>query len=474
VAFDGMERGHGVVNDADGPLADRPLADRPLADRPRADRPAVIGAGPAGLAAAWTLAEAGLRPVLYDAAPRAGGMLRTDQLDGVHVDVGVQLVGSPHTALFDLARRAGAGSLLRKSPGHDALWRRGRAHGITYGSVASMVASGALPMTLKLKLASRYVPFLKTQARRLDVNDPAGSGGAEYDDESIGAWGRRELGDDFVELLVYPLLAAYYGALPEETGAGIYHALARAGMDVSVYGVAGGFGALADALVTALEARGAHFELGSAVRSVRALRGGGVLVDGERFAGAVVAVAANRAAALLDAEGELAAWLDGVVERSALTVAYRLDRAAPGDWFGLSFPRTTEPGRRIAVACAMSRKLPGLVPQGGDAVVVLPAPHALPGLLSRSDDDVAATLLADLDSVLPGIGRRVRSHRVYRHDDAYTVFGPGHVKRLLRYDASWLPPGVALAGDYLVAPTVEGAVRSGIRAAARVLETRPG
>jgi protoporphyrinogen/coproporphyrinogen III oxidase len=437
----------------------------------------VVGAGPAGLAAAFTLVEAGLRPVLVDAAPRAGGMLRTELLDGARVDVGVQLVGSSHTALFDLARQAGAASLLLRTPGHDALWRDGRTHGITYGSVARMATSGALPLTLKLKLASRYVPYLKAQARRLDVNDPAGSGGDAFDDESIGAWGRRELGDEFVELLVYPLLAAFYGALPEETGAGIYHALARTGMDVSVYGAAGGFGALADALLAALQERGVEFVPGTTVRAVRALQqnDGGVSVDGERYSAAVLAVPANRAAALLDAGGELAAWLGAVRERSTLTVAYRLDRTMPGDWFALSFPRTSRPGQRTAVACVMSRKLQGLVPAGGDAVVAMPAPHALSQLMSRSDDDVAATLLADLESALRGISRRVTGARVFRYDDAYTVFDPGHVRRLLQYDPSWVPPGIALAGDYLMAPSVEGAVRSGIRAAHRIAAaTAPG
>jgi protoporphyrinogen/coproporphyrinogen III oxidase len=429
----------------------------------------VVGAGPAGLAAAWRLADAGATVIVHDAAPRTGGLLRTEELDGARVDVGVQLVGSPHTSLFELARRVNAGDVLQRSAGHDALWRRGRPHGITYGSVSSMVASGALPMTLKLRMASRYVPFLKGAARDLDVNDPAASGGAAFDDESIGAWGARELGDDFVELLAYPLLAAYYGAEPEETGAGIYHALARTGMDVSVYGARGGLGALAAAWTRALEARGVRFVLGSAVRSVT-VSGGVVEADGTRCDAAVIAVQAPRAAALLGAEGALAQWLGAVRERSTFTVAYRLDRRLPGDWFGLSLPRSSVPGRRIAAVCAMSRKLPGLV-DAGDAIVVMPAPQAVPDLLAMDDAAIADRLLRDLELVAPGIGARVTGAggSVFRFDDGYTLFGPGYVRHLTAFEPSWLPPAVALAGDYLVAPSVEGAVRSGLRAADRLL-----
>mgnify|MGYP006209594707 CR=1 FL=1 len=53
--------------------------------------------------------------------------------------------------------------------------------------------------------------------------------------------------------------------------------------------------------------------------------------------------------------------------------------------------------------------------------------------------------------------------------EGYTLFRPGYLRHLLEYDANWLGANVALAGDYLVAPTVEGAVISGRRAANHLL-----
>lgn len=426
-------------------------------------RVAVIGAGPAGLAAAWELTERGVDVDLLEREPQAGGLLRTEEIDGAQVDLAVQLVASAHSSFIELLGQAGAGGLLRRTPGRDALWRRGRPHGITYGSVSSMVGSGALPTTLKLKLGAKYLPYLHRHAQDLDAMDLPGSGGEHFDRQSIATWGRRELGDEFVELLAYPLLAAYYGALPEETSAGVYHALARVGMDVTVHGAAGGFGSAAATVLEALESRGCRFRSGTEVRSV-APSLERVLVDDVAYDGAVLAVPANRAAAVLDADGELGAWLGAVLERSTLTVALRLNRAFPGDYFGLSFPRATPEGRRVAAVCVHSRKLPGLVPEGSDALVVLPAPSAVAALLDRSDDEVVGALLGDLDGAVRGLGRHVTAARVYRFEDAYTVFEPGHIRRLHGYDAAWLSPRVALAGDYLTAPSVEGAVRSGRRA----------
>ncbi len=48
----------------------------------------VIGAGPAGLAAAHALAGAGLRPIVLERLDRVGGLARTDEYRGFHFDLG--------------------------------------------------------------------------------------------------------------------------------------------------------------------------------------------------------------------------------------------------------------------------------------------------------------------------------------------------------------------------------------------------
>jgi protoporphyrinogen/coproporphyrinogen III oxidase len=433
---------------------------------------AVIGAGAAGLAAALELQRSGAQVTLYERTERAGGALRTEQLEGARVDVGVQLVSSSHTALFELCARTGTRELLRRAPGRDAMWRKERAHAITYGSVASMATSSALPTTLKLKLAARYLPFLSSHARGLDANDPSGTGGLAHDDESIAAWGERELGRDFVELLVYPLLGAYHGAVPEQTSAALYHALARVGIDVSVYAVLGGFGALPDAWLRAFRQQGGQYRSAVEVTAVSGTDSGTTVSTAEGAAShdaVVVAVPAPRARGLVPGD-ELRAWLSGVRMQPAFTVAFLMERPYPGNYFGLSFPRTDPVGERVVALCVQRNKLGGLVPGGGDVLVALPAPSGAAQLLERGDEAVASAILESLERAVPGMRRRVVSTHVQRFDDGYVLFPPGYLHHLHRFDPAWLPKRIALAGQYLVAPSVEGAVRSGIRAAARVLE----
>lgn len=430
----------------------------------------VVGGGPAGLAAAWALASAGVRVTLYDRRPEPGGLLRTDELDGARADVAVQLLGGQYKETIALARAAGVGDLLVRAPGRDALWRAGRAHTLTYGSVSSMAASTALPTGLKIRLAARYIPYLRRHAAILDANAPASA--AELDVESIAEWGRRELGDDFVELLVYPQLASYYATTPERTSAPFYHALARVGLDLSLYAVRGGTAELARAIGRALEARGARFVGEIDVRAVRAgpsgvevtWDGGGALHEA-----VVVAVPPRTAAAITGLDGPIRTWFDGVRENPAASVALVVEGQVAADYFGLSVPRVEAPGDALAAVCIQGRKGAGLDGAEKSVIVAYPSPAAMPRILEAGPEEALAAMLPSIENVLPEVAGRIARARVYRFPDAGVAFYPGYLRHLAAFDADWLPSRLALAGDYLVAPTVEGAVRSGLAAARRLL-----
>jgi protoporphyrinogen oxidase len=88
---------------------------------------------------------------------------------------------------------------------------------------------------------------------------------------------------------------------------------------------------------------------------------------------------------------------------------------------------------------------------------------------------VLDVILPDLAKTFPGIASSIRTARVYRWPHGWTVIRPGYLRHLAKLRAERPDAGhprVAFAGDYLVAPNVEGAVTSGLAAAERLLAGR--
>lgn len=426
----------------------------------------------AGLAAALRLAGAGCSVTVLEASERAGGSLRSDALEGAEVDCGVQLLSSTYRSFFRLASELDVGERLIRTPGRDALWGNGSAHVMTYGSPASMATSSALPTLLKLKVASKYLPYLAARCRGLDANDPVGTGGLPLDDRSIADWGAVEMGRSFVELMAYPFLGAYYGATPEGTSAAFYHALARVGMDVKLYTFAGGMGVFARAALERLGAWSTTVEFGARVDALRWERGSvAVRAGGEEreYDAVVLALPARECARLLGENGRLATWLAGVRTTPATALGVVLSKPLRTGYFGVAAPRTETVGETLVAACVQSGKLATLVPEGRDVVVAFPAPRIAADMAAASPNVVVDRLLPALETLLGPLESSIIAAKVYRHETGYVQFYPGYLRHLETWDGGALPAGVEVAGDWRVAPTVEGAVRSGEIAAAALL-----
>lgn len=434
---------------------------------------AVVGAGPAGLTAAYELQRAGHRAVVYDANPWIGGRTRTDPVDGYRIDAGAQLIGSIYTRVLTLVDELGLGARLVRSPGRDALWRGGRAHEVVYGSVSGMLGSGAIPLGTKLRLGATYLPFLTRHGEDLDLHEPERAAGAGLDSESIASWGAREMGRDFVDYLVYPQLTGYYGALPEETSAALYHLLARHGMDVAVHAFRDGASTLAEALARTLRSGGGEVHLESPVAAIE--RVGDRLrlstAEGAReFDAVVVATPGPEARRLLsDAAPELSSWLAAVRVRPALTVGLLLERPAGVRYFGLSFPR--DESSTVAAVCVQENKGAETIPEGRGALVALIRPDVAERLVDADAKAIVDAVLPDLVRAFPGIDAHVRRARVYRWPAGNPLVYPRYLAHLAALRGGVERPGpVVLAGDYLYTPSVEGAVTSGARAARRLAE----
>src|SRR5260221_3603998 len=87
-----------------------------MAQSPKPDV-VVIGAGITGLAAAYEVARRGLRPLALGASSRAGGLARTDPVEGFTVEAGPDSVLTTKPAAIELARELGLETQPVRPPG---------------------------------------------------------------------------------------------------------------------------------------------------------------------------------------------------------------------------------------------------------------------------------------------------------------------------------------------------------------------
>src|SRR5437764_9029418 len=94
----------------------------------------VVGAGIAGLATAWYLQQAGVDAVVLEAADRAGGKVRTSELDGVPLDVGADTFLGRMPWAVDLCRELGLGDdLVAPATSRAWLWSRAQVRPLREG-----------------------------------------------------------------------------------------------------------------------------------------------------------------------------------------------------------------------------------------------------------------------------------------------------------------------------------------------------
>src|SRR5271170_2499817 len=117
----------------------------------------VVGAGIAGLAAAYRLHKAGLRVTVLEKDDRVGGRMTTDRIDGMVIDRGAQILSSAYSVLPGLARELGLPEWVPASRPLGAISRKRRLRRVQEGHPLSAVSSGLLDPLSLLRLGYHHL-----------------------------------------------------------------------------------------------------------------------------------------------------------------------------------------------------------------------------------------------------------------------------------------------------------------------------
>lgn len=231
--------------------------------RDTADQPVVvIGAGPAGLAAAEHLLDHGLDVVVVDGAPHVGGLSRSVELWGQRFDLGPHsFYSSSHPESVERWLDLTEGRVERTVAHRSAVWR-GEVVGFPPGPRDVLRTTGAAGAARLVgsRVAARALGRVRSTTPRT------------AEDALVARHGRA-----VVEELFVPYCRKYLGTTPDQLSPAFADRLlgTRTGFTgpVELLTPTGGTGAVWEELARRLRARGARIMLGASVTGLTAADG---------------------------------------------------------------------------------------------------------------------------------------------------------------------------------------------------------
>ena len=397
-------------------------------------RVAVVGAGIAGLTAAWELSRRGHDVVVLDGADRIGGKLHTGDVGGVQLDLGAESVLARRPEAVGLIEAVGLSDRVENPVTTSAgVWTRGAVRPLPPTVLG-------VPADLDALAASGIVDGVRTQAVPVPAHDL-----------SVGEFVTQRAGREVLQRLVEPLLGGVYAghadaislraaapqllALGDDPVAAAVAARAAAS-DTPVApvfaGIVGGVGTLPQVLA---ERSGAEVRTGSTVRIVERSGDGWRLMAGpvgaveEVLVDAVVVATPAPATARLLAEvaPDAAFALAGIDYASVALVTVVLEEQVELAGSGFLVPPVD--GRFVKAATFSSNKWAWV---GASGRTVLRASVGRAGesvALQTGDADLVERVVADLAEALGPLPRPADTH-VQRWGGALPQYEVGHLERV--------------------------------------------
>ncbi|MBI5235273.1 MAG: protoporphyrinogen oxidase [Deltaproteobacteria bacterium] len=443
----------------------------------------IIGAGIAGLSAAYSLIEhgacqAGIEIIALEKNPLVGGNIRTERHDGYLIEGGPDCFLSEKPWAMELCRRIGLEDRLlptNETNRKTFVLSNGRLHELPEG-VILMVPTRILPFIL-----SSLISMPGKIRMGMELFIPRGLG---LGDESLAAFVRRRLGNEALDKIAEPLVAGVHAADPEtmsvkssfpkfvqmeqEHGSLIRGMIKRMGqMRRATTGAQGpritmfmtlkdGLGSLVSTLKDRLTASG----IVSIKTSVQAKavvekdKGYEIHIDGAPSIEAdavIIASPAYAAANLLDAlDKPLATLLREIPYASTATISLGFKKTDinprhPMNGFGFVVPRAE--GRRIMAASWTSIKFAHRAPDDGVLIRCFIGGAQNIGLLDLSDAEMEKVVLEELKSIM-GIGAAPVMCRIFRWPESMPQYTIGHQERVERIEELCSArPGLFLTGN---------------------------
>lgn len=422
----------------------------------------VVGAGIAGLTAAYYLTQAGYKPIVLEKSNRVGGRMITDVIDGFTIDCGAQFLMDSYPILTSLINRNGLDVNYIHTNQYIGTIRDREIRKSLRSDVLSPLKSGILSFPGWLRFILGSIPLI-VQDRSRPMNDF--TAWTQYDDTNADNWCKSHFGQEVTDYMVEPIFDGLFFQ-PMNV---LSRAFVRSILSTFLYRkvknmttLTGGLGILSECLASQFEVRlNTPVTSMSISRNGIELEAGGELLSTDRV---ILATPASISKALFlspnNVEHDLLAtpYSTSIVVAIAMRDSFSLDPAI-GDIYGVLVPKKE---RSVIATIGIEASKDKLRLAGGHLLIVFLSGEAGKEMLDWTDSAILPPVIKELDRYFPGFSGNIRFTRIYRWKDAMPLSPIGRSRNIARYRATITESAkVFLAGDYMGMPFTEGAAETG-------------
>ncbi len=365
----------------------------------------VVGAGIAGLVAAYHLGKNGIDAVVLEASPRVGGRMITDSSDGYLIDGGAQFLSSEYPILCELIEELGIASEYVETSCSVGIVRNGKIRKFRYDRPLSLLFGGLLSINEWLSFVIGSVRLWK-KTNVLPLNNY--SAWKDFDDESAESWSNRYFGKAITDYFIEPLLEAFYFQSPSVTSKALPIAInAFRAHNAKTMTLSSGIGRLPESIANKLDVR-----LNTIINRV-SVEGDKVLVctETQEFMAdrVILATPAPVSSKIYVFPNALERELLTTSYSSTVNVVIALENKLPEKGFmngiyGVWIPHKE---RKVIAAFTIETAKHSNRAKSGELIHVMLSGEAGKSMADQDEDTILATILPELEQYIPSVSGSV-------------------------------------------------------------------